>query len=153
MSRGVKFTARVMRAPANLDEIVASATADAPGARAAVAATAAKIQQAAKANIMSSAGSAQGAEGRAMAVAEKVEVLSIKEFMRGSNSKNGRVTPGKTKGSRIPVSVVASDSNLSQRFEFGYGSQTTFPATHFMLRAGLAASSIRGKFTGRGRSR
>jgi hypothetical protein len=150
---GVKFKARVMRAPSNLFEIVADATADAPGVNAAIMSTASKIQNAAKVNITSSAGSTPGAANRARNVAEKIEVLSIKEFMRGANAKNGRSEAGKTKGSRIPVSVVASDSNLSQRFEFGYGSQTSFPMTRFLLRAALAASSSKGKFTGRGRSR
>lgn len=145
--------ATIRRAPANLFEIVADATADAPGVRGAIMATAMKIQSAAKTNISQSPGSGSGAERRAGNVSGKIEVLSIEEFARGSNAKNGRYQAGKTKGSRIPVSVVASDSNLSVRYEFGYGSQTSFPATHFMLRAAISAATLRNKFSGRGRSR
>jgi hypothetical protein len=121
------------------EKIVADATANAPGARAACAAKAEEVEGSAKATL-AAYGSTKRAQRLASLVMDWMGTLPVKDFERK------RIASG----SEIPVALVISDSKFSQAVEWGGGPKT--PATFYMLNAGWSRATGDWEFSARSRS-
>lgn len=135
----MKVRARYVPAP-GWEKLVADATADAPGARAACMSKASQVEASALAML-----DAYNISTRTIRLASLVRdwmgVKSVKDFERKRLAE----------GSTIPVALVISDSKFSQIVEVGGGPKT--PATHYMLNAGWARAGGDWEFNARGLGR
>lgn len=145
------FGMRKIHGATDFEYLVADATADAPGVPAALNSVTTKISASATAALASAPVTNRSTMNLRQKVAESIRVKTAKEFFRGMNSKNGRKEARRSKNTRIPVMIVVADSDYSRYFEFG--TATRIPATHFMLKGGVAGNSRLGRFSPRGRSK
>lgn len=125
------------------ENVVANALPEGKNVISSLTADANKIAALAKSNVAQAPQALPNDAKNVAAVRDQMRILSAKEYFRKQSFP----------GTKIPVVLVVSDSWQSKWYEYGRGTGTHFPATHFLKLAGAAVASRKSTFKARGRSK